>query len=130
MKSLLAATVLLFGMNVFADQADQQLPPEKEVLVGISGAYIPAGFDSASDVFVVVNGIFQNGCYKWKRADLNHKGFFHEIKSVASVSQGMCLMVLVPFQKEVRLGKFDSGKHTLRFLSGDGTYLEKTMVVE
>jgi hypothetical protein len=39
-------------------------------------------------------------------------------------------MVLVPFQKEVRLGKFEAGKHTLRFENGDGTYFEKTLVIE
>jgi hypothetical protein len=39
-------------------------------------------------------------------------------------------MVLVPFTKEVKLGKLNSGKHTLKFLNGDGTYLEKTMAVE
>jgi hypothetical protein len=39
-------------------------------------------------------------------------------------------MVLVPFNKEIKLGKFNAGKHTLKFVNGDGTYLEKTMVVE
>ncbi len=128
MKALLAAAVMFFGMNAFAEQ---QAPVEKEVQIGINGVYVPGGFDTASDVFVVVNGIFQNGCYKWKRADVDHKdNFNHEIKSVASVSQGMCLMVLIPFQKEVRLGKFAAGKHTLRFENGDGTYLEKSLIVE
>lgn len=127
-RSLLAAALVLFGMNAFAGQ---QAPVEKEVQIGINGVYVPGGFDTASDVFVVVNGIFQNGCYKWKRADVDHKDSFnHEIKSVASVSQGMCLMVLIPFQKEVRLGKFSAGKHTLRFENGDGTYLEKSLIVE
>jgi hypothetical protein len=54
----------------------------------------------------------------------------HEVKSIASVSQGMCLMVMIPFTKEVSLGKFESGKHTLRFLNGDGTFLEKSMSIE
>lgn len=111
--------------------ANEEVPAEKEVQIGINGVYVPGGFDSASDVFVVVNGIFQNGCYKWKKADVNHKdAYFHEIKSIASVSPGMCLMVLIPFQKEVRLGKFSSGKHVLRFENGDGTYLEKNLIVE
>lgn len=128
MNALLAAAVMFFGMNAFAEQS---APVEKEVQIGINGVYVPGGFDTASDVFVVVNGIFQNGCYKWKRADVDHKdNFSHEIKSVASVSQGMCLMVLIPFQKEVRLGKFSAGKHTLRFENGDGTYLEKSLIVE
>jgi hypothetical protein len=126
--NLLAAALVFFGVNAFAED---QAPAEKEVQIGINGVYVPGGFDSASDVFVVVNGVFQNGCYRWKRADVNNTdAYSHEIKSIASVSQGMCLMVLVPFQKEVRLGKFAAGKHTLRFENGDGTYVEKTMVVE
>lgn len=127
LASLLLAAVVGFGSVSFASEA----PAEKEVQIGISGVYVPGGFDSASDVYVVVNGIFQNGCYKWKRADVNHKDtYFHEIKSIASVSQGMCLMVLIPFQKEVRLGRFQSGKHVLHFDNGDGTYVQKSLVVE
>ncbi|WP_415063618.1 hypothetical protein, partial [Bdellovibrio sp.] len=102
--SVVLAAMVSFSFNAFAEQS---APVEKEVQIGISGVYVPGGFDSSSDVFVVVNGIFQNGCYKWKRADVSHQdAFSHEIKSIASVSQGMCLMVLIPFQKEVRLGKF------------------------
>ncbi|MCX7977564.1 MAG: hypothetical protein N2578_01030 [Bdellovibrionaceae bacterium] len=104
---------------------------EKEVAVGINDVYVPGGFDTSSEVYVVTNGIFPNGCYRWKRAEVNHvDSFTHEVRTIAGVSQGMCLMVLVPFTKEVRLGKFEAGRHTLRFLNGDGTYLEKTMVVE
>jgi hypothetical protein len=123
----LAAFLVLWGTQ---SQARESVV-EKEVTVGINGAYIPAGFDSASDAYVVVNGVFQNGCYKWKRAEINNKdSFTHEVVSIASVSQGMCLMVLVPFQKEIRMGQMASGNHTIRFLNGDGTYLEKSMIVE
>ena len=123
---LLVAVTVLAAQFSFAD-----VPAEREVQVGISGAFVPGGFDSASDAYVIVNGVFQNGCYKWKRADINSKdGFTHEIRSIAAVTQGMCIMVLIPFQKDVRLGQLQAGKHTLRFLNGDGTYLEKSMVVE
>lgn len=124
--------LLLVAVTVLAAQFSfAEVPAEREVQVGISGAFIPGGFDSASDAYVIVNGVFQNGCYKWKRADINSKdGFTHEIRSIAAVTQGMCIMVLIPFQKDVRLGQLQSGKHTLRFVNGDGTYLEKSMVVE
>lgn len=127
MKTLM---ILLISFAVtqfsFADDI-----PDREVPIGLSSVYVPGGFDSSSDAFVVVSGIFQNGCYKWKRADIINKDEFnHEIRSVASVSQGMCIMVLIPFQKDVRLGKLSSGKHNLRFLNGDGTYIEKSLMVE
>lgn len=107
------------------------VPAEREVSVGISGVFVPGGFDSSSDAYVVVSGIFQNGCYKWKKAEIDSRdAYTHDIRSMATVSQGMCIMVMIPFQKDVRLGQLPSGKHSLRFLNGDGTYLEKSLVVE
>lgn len=128
MKKFIAlAVTVLMAQFVIAEQ----LPAEKEVQIGISGAFVPGGFDSSSDAYVIVNGVFQNGCYKWKRADVSSTGeFTHEIRSIATVTQGMCIMVLIPFQKDVRLGQLPTGKHILKFLNGDGTYLEKSLVVE
>ncbi|MCK6596869.1 MAG: hypothetical protein L6Q37_00780 [Bdellovibrionaceae bacterium] len=103
----------------------------REVVVGINEAFIPGGFDIYSDTYVIASGIFPNGCYKWSRADVRHVDEFnHEIKSIASVQPGMCIMVLIPFNKEIRLGRFNAGKHSIKFVSGDGTFIEKTMVVE
>jgi hypothetical protein len=128
MKAIIISTLagILFALPTFAETVTS-----KEVQIGINSVYVPGGFDSHSDVFVVVNGIFPNGCYQWGRADVKNKDTFtHEISSIANVSQGMCIMVLIPFQKEVRLGKFATGQHNLRFLNGDGTYIEKSMIVE
>ncbi len=129
LKSIVLSSMIVFSMNAFANNS--KAPVEKEVQIGLNSVYIPSGFDSGSDVFVVVNGIFQNGCYRWNRADVSHLDTYsHEVKSIASVSPGVCIMVLIPFQKEVRLGKFASGKHTLKFDNGDGTYFEKALVIE
>ncbi len=127
-KILFIITALALTTTSYA--ADKK-SSEKEVQIGISGAFVPGGFDSSSDAYVVVSGVFQNGCYKWSRADVtNVDTYNHEIKSMASVTQGMCIMVLVPFQKDIRLGQLATGQHKLKFLNGDGTYLEKTLAVE
>lgn len=111
--------------------ADNQQPADKEVVIGVHDAYVPGGFDSQSDVFVVASGLFPNGCYRWKRAEVSHKSATeHEVQAIASVSQGMCLMVLVPFTKEIRLGVLGAGEHTVRIQNGDGTYLEKKVKIE
>lgn len=129
MKKLLVMTALLSVIGWAT--AEAQTPKEKEVVVGINDAYIPGGLDSNSDAYVVTNGIFPNGCYRWKRAEVDHPTTYnHEITTVASVSQGMCLMVLVPFTREVRIGKLLPGEHVLKFKNGDGTYLEKKLVIE
>lgn len=101
-----------------------------EVAVSISSAVVPSGFDR-SDVVAVLSGVFSNSCYSWSRADVNHTDrFTHEIKGIAHVEQGACLTVLVPFSEEVHMGAFEAGHHTLRYVSGNGTYFEKTLDVE
>lgn len=130
-QGAVVSVLLLSGLNAKASKFESDLPAVKEVQIGVSDAFIPGGFDSQSDAYVVVSGIFPNGCYKWKGATVSHlDSFNHEIRSAANVSQGMCLMVLIPFTQEVRLGELQSGNHNLRFLNGDGTYLLKNMKVE
>lgn len=124
--AMLFLATLALPLNTEAVQGQN-----REVIVGINEAFIPGGFDIYSDIYVIASGIFPNGCYRWSRADVKHVDHYnHEIRSIANVQQGMCIMVLVPFNKEIKLGRFDAGKHTLKFVNGDGTYLEKTMVVE
>lgn len=134
MKSIfkVALTVVcsaLVSQTVLAGAAGQT--QEKDIQVGFSDAYIPSGFDSNSDAFIVANGIFPNGCYRWKDASVkNTSEMNHEIRATASVSQGMCLMVLVPFSKEIRLGKLSVGNHVVRLMNGDGTFIEKQINIE
>jgi hypothetical protein len=106
-------------------------PASKVVAIGLNDVFVPGGFDSTADSYVVANGLFPNGCYKWKGADVKHVSTFnHEVQTYADVSQGLCIMVLIPFSKEIRLGRLSTGTHTLKFLNGDGTYLEKSLVIE
>lgn len=105
--------------------------PAREMLIGVSDAYIPSGFDSNSNAYVVASGVFPNSCYSWSRADVkNVSDTEHEVRSYANVKPGMCLMVMVPFNKEIQLGKLITGKHVVRFVNGDGTFLEKELNVE
>jgi hypothetical protein len=136
MKKAASLFALMTLCSFVASSAQQNItsvtsPTEREVTINISDAYIPGGFDSTSDAYVVLNGLFPNSCYKWSRADVINAGNnVHEVRSVATVSQGMCMMVIIPFTKEVRIGQLPSGKHKVRFMNGDGTYLEKDLVVE
>ena len=52
------------------------------------------------------------------------------VQTVADVQSGHCLMVLVPFMKEVNLGTFEPGVFTIRFMNGDNTFFEKKVVAE
>jgi len=137
-KSLrnLSAVVLVLSMTGGAYAAPGQLqllrvPTEgAEVAANISSVFVPSGFSNA-DPFVVISGLFPNSCYAWTRAEVTHvEPTLHIIRAMARVRSGMCLMVIVPYTEEAQLGKLDAGEHTLRFMSADGTYLEKKLTIE
>jgi len=106
-------------------------PTTREVQLGISDAFVPSGFDSNSDANVIVSGWFPNSCYSWGHDSVatENTGTIN-VKSYANVTSGMCMMIMMPFQRQVDLGKLAVGNHTIHFLNGDGTYLEKTLNIE
>ena len=129
MKKIFVTTLLIAGVLGFTHGA--KADDSKEMMIGITDAYVPGGFDSNSDSFVVTSGIYPNSCYSYSRAQVtNTNDTTHEVRTFAKVQSGMCLMVLIPFHKEVRLGKLSAGKHTIRFVNGDGTFMEKSMTIE
>ena len=130
MKQIITAFALIASF-IAASQVQAGQTKTHEANINISDAYVPGGFSSETDAYVVVSGMFPNSCYTFKRAEVNQKGqMTHEVRSFATVSEQMCLMVLVPYQHEVRLGKLPVGEHTIRFVNGDSTFFEKKLVVE
>ncbi|MCB0362119.1 MAG: hypothetical protein KDD35_05340 [Bdellovibrionales bacterium] len=135
MKSLFlfaVGSILSLALPVTSASASSPAPKESEVVVGVVDAFIPSGFDSESEAYVVANGLFPNGCYRWKRAEVKHDwaNKVHEIRSIAGVNEGMCIMVLVPFTQSITVGKLGTGEHKLRFVDGNGNYMEKALVIE
>lgn len=129
MKKILSA---FFGLSmVFASQA-RAVPvvATHDAYVSIHDVLVPDEPKTTGENYVVVSGMFSNSCYRWKGAEVTNKSdLVHEVRVMATVSETMCLMVLVPFSHEVILGKLAQGQHTLRFMNGDGTYFERTMNV-
>lgn len=120
------AAALMLIPAAFAKEGDVN-----ERVVAISDVYIPSGFDSSSDAFVVVNGLFPHSCYKLKNVKVEHVGAaLHEVTTTADVTEGLCLTVMVPFHKEVQLGRLAVGEHKVHFMNGDGTYMEKRLTIE
>ncbi|MGZ3650829.1 MAG: hypothetical protein ACXWSC_06605, partial [Bdellovibrionota bacterium] len=126
--NLLFAMVLSTSAISAAKAADGGI---REKVLTINDVYIPSGFDSGSDAFVVVNGLFFNSCYSLKTAKVNHIGpLLHEVSTIANVREGMCLGGITPWHREVQLGKLVVGDHKIHFLNGDGTYMEKHLAIE
>ncbi len=107
-------------------------PAPREVVVSVNDVFVPGGLKSTDRAFVLLSGLFPNGCYNWDRADVRvhgHHNLIH-ITPYAQVNQGMCIQVLVPFTREVVLGSLSAGTYRVRVSAGDGTYQEKTLNVE
>lgn len=129
MKSFIMALTILVALPSFGEPF--KLSASKKVVVSVTEAFIPSGFDSQGDQVVVVNGYFPNGCYSLDAVKIKHDDSFnHEISVIANVQQGLCTMAIIPFQKEIALGILATGKHKLVFPSSDGTLIEKYFIVE
>lgn len=131
MKTAILALATLIALPLFQTSALAKEGDVHEKVIGVNSVYIPSGFDSTSESFVVVNGWFPHSCYKLKGATVNHVGpTLHEVTVLANVTEGLCLTVIIPFNKEVAMGKLAVGDHKIHFLNGDGTYMEKHLVIE
>jgi hypothetical protein len=121
MKLIALAILALSSTLSFA--ADKVVP--------ITDVYVPNSFDSSTEPYVVVQGIFMNTCYSLKEVKVNTvDASTQEISTIASVKEGSCFGDITPFHKEVKLGRLTAGDHVIRFLHGDGTYMEKKITIQ
>lgn len=127
-RILIISLVTIFSLSVSAEPG--AAPPARDMVVGVSEVQVPETAKAGEEVPAVVSGVFPNGCYRWKDAQIGQlTEDQHAVQVIASVAQGMCIMVLVPFAHEISLGSFEAGLHVIYFMGGDGTYLEKTIEV-
>lgn len=106
-------------------------PVTKDVVISVHDVLVPEKVAENTDVKIVLSGMFPNSCYRWSNAEVKDvNDTTHYIRAHATVTETMCLMVLVPFSKEANLGRFKRGEHTLRFINGDETYSVRTLIVE
>ncbi len=109
MKKLNGAflTVLLllsFQAKVFAEEP-------KKVPTVFKRIFVPGGFDSNDQVQIVGQGLFNNSCYRpaetLVRVDAAMKRLY--LTPMAFEYPGICLQVMLPFQKVVDLGILRAG---------------------
>ena len=129
--TLITATFLVLGLST-AQANNGQLDKEKEIQVNINNALVPSTANAYENVKAVISGVFPNGCYTYSHSEVlhNNNSLTHKVATFAKVNPGMCIMVLVPFTREVELGSFAPGKHKVRFVNADETYQEKVIVVQ
>lgn len=119
------AMVTGLSFNVMAE------PVSKELTIGVSDLFVPEVVERGTEAKIVMSGMFPNSCYRWSRAEVvDVSPLFHTVQAKALVTVNvMCLMVMVPFSKEVNLGQLPPGEHVIRMVSGDETYFERKLTV-
>lgn len=136
MKTSLVLTTLISFLSASPAQAEDwtrpiERPKTRELVLAPVSAFVPNGFDRQSDAYIVVSGMFPNSCYKLRESKVDHVGpALHEVRVVATVTEGLCLTVMIPYSKEIQLGKLNVGDHEIRIMSGDGTYFAKHLVID
>lgn len=128
-KFMICAMVMGMSFGTFAS-ADE--PVTKEVAIAVNDVYVPEFVDHNMDAKIVLTGILQNSCYRWSKAQVTDRDpMTHDIKAMGLVTVNtMCLMVMIPYSKEVNLGKLPVGEHTLRVISADDTFFERKLIVQ
>ena len=82
LRNLCLGLVLSFAVVPAAAQAVvANSPSPNEVPLPVCDVFVPSGFDTGSDVYVVLNGYFPNTCYAFKDSQINHLSVNeHEIR--------------------------------------------------
>lgn len=134
----LFAIIATFSVNSFSDvhigstfgklSAAREDKQESEALLLVTEALIPQGQNARSVAVAEIQGLFPNDCYAFERVDVSSpQDFVHEVRLVATVREGMCLLYVTPFQRQVPLGQLEAGTHLIRFMNPDGTAIERTV---
>jgi hypothetical protein len=100
---------LFFTAVLFAVSANADNP--KLIEARYRSTYVPGGFDSNDHVQLVAEGLFSNTCYRPAPAltDIDHQNKIVHLNPQAYFYDGLCLMVMVPYNQTMELGILESG---------------------
>ena len=118
-RLLIASMSLLFISAVGASASASILPGKVEAT--FNKVYVPGGFDSNDNVQIVGEGMFKNTCYRHAETTVRVEEASHTIYlgPVAYEYAGLCLQVILPFERVVDVGILTPG--TWKIVQGDGT---------
>ena len=107
--ALIALTSTLGSAVVFAQRVPTVVPSS------FSKIYVPEGYDDNDKVQIVGEGMFPNSCFRYEdtRLKVNHENKTISIESFAYKYQGICLMVIVPFDEVLDVGLLQKGTYKI-----------------
>lgn len=97
----------------------------------VNSIEIPESFVADAPAYIIVEGRFRSGCYKWVGAEVQQKpNFITEIHGFAQVSNGICIQMIIPFREKVPLGPLPAGTYDLHFMRADGSFLREVLTIQ
>ncbi len=115
----IAVLLALTGASAMARDLASDTVPTK-VAVDLGTAYIPQGFDSNDNVQLVVEGIFENTCFRQAPTRAVVDPVTRELKLYpqAYYYDGFCLQMVVPYNQTLDIGLVPAGQYQVMDMTG------------
>lgn len=106
---LIVISYSLLTVTAFADNNPVVVPAR------FSKVYVPDGFDDNDNVQIVGEGMFSNSCYRYASTEVSvdHNNKKIRLTPTAYKYSGMCLMVIMPFDRALDLGILKKGTYSI-----------------
>lgn len=111
----LIRTTLAIIAIIFTIQAKAEDNTPIKVPISFGKLYVPVGFDNNDNVQIVGEGMFPNTCYRYATTlvKVDHKAKTIRLNTVAFKYPGVCLQVMVPFDRVVDVGILKEGEYSI-----------------
>jgi hypothetical protein len=118
MKNLFKLTLMLLAAASIQARADT-FP--KVVGVQFHTGYVPVGFDTNDNSQLVAEGMFPNTCYKpvGTKVSVDHNNKTIRVYARAYKYKGVCLQMVVPFNREIDVGLLKAGTYKVFSVLGN-----------
>lgn len=117
-RFILAAAAVFVVQSAYANPSLQAEPTTEAVT--FSRIYVPVGFDSNDHIQFVGEGVFSNSCYRPApvTTTVDKQAKTIKVGPVAYKYSGLCLQVILPFERVVDVGVLPAG--TWQVIQADG----------
>lgn len=112
LQLLISASIFL--LFAWKSWAEPKMTPDK-VPVSFNQLYIAQGFDSNDNVQIVGEGRYLDGCYRnaETKVKVDHKAMKIHLTPYAYKYNGLCIKVILPFDRVINIGILKAGTYTI-----------------
>jgi len=113
-KTTVSLVALIFVSYAHAEDTVKKNLPTK-VSISFNKIYVPDDFDSNDNVQVIGEGWYANSCFREAETEvkIDHKSKVIYLDPKAYKYDGMCLMLILPFDRVLNLGMLKVGTYTV-----------------